>query len=99
MPAQAPGPCSACSNQLDTPLFLLLDHRHHSPLAPMQLDAIEGTRWIHWIVFNKDGLYKSESAELVLDGAPAIEKPPTLLDTVIGQVTTWSGQDFLRAWC
>jgi hypothetical protein len=52
---------------------------------PITLDAIEGTRWIHWIVFNKDGLYKSESAELTLDGAPAIEKPPTLLDTVIGQ--------------
>ena len=56
----------------------------------MQLDATTGSRWVHWIVFSKDGLYKSESKELAIAGAPAIETPPTLLDAVVGQVR--SGQ-------
>jgi hypothetical protein len=63
--------------------------------SPMQLDVTEGTRWIHWIVFNQDGLYKTESRQLAVAGAPLIRAPPTLLDTVIGQVTTWLGQELL----
>lgn len=59
----------------------------------MQLDVTKGTRFIHWIVFNKDGLYKTETVKLDVAGAPLIETPPTLLDTVIGQVTTCVGQE------